>query len=76
MSASFKICSYKRSTIYEELVKSCKSNYSLRSDCTVNKFLLGFRGRCSFKVYITNKKSKYAIKVDVLADNESSLNQI
>ena len=58
--------------LYEEFVKSCVSNYSPSANCTVDEFLLGFRGRCGFKVYIPNKPAKYGIKVYVLANNESS----
>ena len=39
--------------------------------CTVDKSLLEFRGRCSFKQHIPNKPSKYGIKVYVLADSKS-----
>ena len=58
--------------LYEEFLKSCVSNYSPSANCTVGESLLGFRGRCGFKVNIPNKPAKYGIKVYVLADNESS----
>ena len=58
--------------LYKEFVKLCVSNYSPSANCTVDESLLGFRGRCGFKVYIPNKPAKYGIKVYVLADNESS----
>ena len=47
-------------------------NFNPGPDCTVEESLLGFRGRCSFKQYITNKPSKYGIKIFVLADNQTS----
>ena len=53
--------------LYEEFVKSCKSNFSPISNCTVDESHLGFRGRCGFKVYIPNKPAWYGIKVYVLA---------
>lgn len=57
--------------VYKEFVKSCESNYFSSSNCTVDKSLHRFRGKCSFKVCIPNKPSKYKIKVYVVANNES-----
>ena len=57
--------------IYDKFVVACEANYTPRTGCTVDKSLHGFGGKCSFKQYITNKPSKYGIKVYVLADSKT-----
>ena len=38
---------------------------------TVDEMLLGFRGRCPFRVYISNKPAKYGIKIFMANDSDS-----
>ena len=57
--------------IYDKFAVACEANYTPRTGCTVDEFPHGFRGRCSFKKYISNKPSKHGIKVYVLADNKT-----
>lgn len=52
----------------ETFVDNCKSNYSVGELVTLDEMLLGFRGRCSFKIYIPNKPNKYGIKVFSVVD--------
>ena len=57
--------------IYDKFVAACEANYTPGTGCTVDESLLGFRGRCSFRQYISNKPSKYGIKVYVLAGSKT-----
>ena len=54
--------------IWEKFIHKCKSCYSPSEFCTLDEQLLAFQGRCSFKMYIPNKPSKYGIKIVMLCD--------
>ena len=58
------------SKIYNQFVLACEANYSPGVGCTVDKSLLGFKGRCDFKQYIPNKPTKYGTKVYVMGDSK------
>ncbi|UYV72389.1 hypothetical protein LAZ67_9002911 [Cordylochernes scorpioides] len=38
---------------------------------TVDEMLVGFRGKCPFKIYIPSKPNKYGIKIVILADSRT-----
>jgi len=57
---------------HDKFVVACEANYT-PPGCTVDESVHGFRGMCSFKLYIPNKPSKYGIKVYVLADSKTYL---
>lgn len=44
-------------------MNSVKKHYSVGKYVTLDEMLLGFRGRCGFRIYIPNKPNKYGIKV-------------
>ncbi|GBL61279.1 hypothetical protein AVEN_216690-1 [Araneus ventricosus] len=55
--------------IFEKFVASCQRLHSLGEYVTINEKLELFRGRCSFwQYYISNKSSKYGIKIFALVD--------
>lgn len=54
--------------IWDEFVESCRSNYVPGSYVTIDEQLLGFRGRCPFKMYIPSKPNKYGMKIVMLCD--------
>ena len=66
-TADDKLAPIRNIRVYDKFVASCEANYTPGTGRTVDEFLHGFRGRCSFKQYIPNKPSKYGIKVYVLA---------
>ena len=51
---------------------ACTNCYTPRRDLTVDEILLGFRGRCSFRMYIKNKLDKYGLKFFALNDPATS----
>ncbi|CAK1596514.1 unnamed protein product [Parnassius mnemosyne] len=55
--------------IWELFVTQCKLNYTPGEHVTIDEQLLGFRGRCPFRMYIPNKPSKYGIKIPMLCDS-------
>ncbi|XP_055920499.1 piggyBac transposable element-derived protein 4-like [Eupeodes corollae] len=58
--------------VWDLFIAQCKSNYSPGSNVTVDEQLLGFRGRCPFRMYIPNKPSKYGIKIPMMCDSGTS----
>ncbi|XP_057662243.1 piggyBac transposable element-derived protein 4-like [Diorhabda carinulata] len=58
-------------SIWEMFISNCKSNYKPSSYCTIDEQLVGFRGRCPFRVYMSNKPNKYGIKIMMLCDNST-----
>lgn len=47
------------SDIWEVLVEQCKLNYKPSSYVTIDEQLVGFRGKCSFRMYIPSKLNKF-----------------
>lgn len=60
------------SWIFNELVKNSQLSYSLGELTCIDEMLVGFRGRCKFRIYMPNKPSKYGIKVMILSDARTS----
>ncbi|CAG4953459.1 unnamed protein product [Parnassius apollo] len=57
--------------LFDHIVETSKSLYS-PSDCTtIDEQLLGFRGRCPFRMYIPSKPDKYGIKLLMFCDAKS-----
>ncbi|CAB3232682.1 unnamed protein product [Arctia plantaginis] len=54
--------------IWEIFINQCRLNYVPGSNLTVDEQLLGFRGRCPFRMYIPNKPDKYGIKFPMMCD--------
>lgn len=54
--------------IWDAFVIHCKENYTPSEYLTVDETLLGFRGRCAFKMYIPSKPDKYGLKIISLCD--------
>lgn len=55
--------------VWELFITQCKMNYSPGEHVTIDEQLLGFRGRCPFRMYIPNKPNKYGIKIPMMCDN-------
>lgn len=59
------------SEVFNRFIENCKKCY-IPGDClTVDEMLVGFRGRCSFRVYIKSKPNKYGLKVMCLCDSKT-----
>lgn len=54
--------------IWTDFIENCKKLYSPSQFCTIDEQLLGFRGRCPFRIYIKSKPDKYGIKFVTLND--------
>ncbi|XP_045763663.1 piggyBac transposable element-derived protein 4-like [Maniola jurtina] len=54
--------------IWEIFINQCRLNYIPGTHLTVDEQLLGFRGRCPFRMYIPNKPDKYGIKFPMICD--------
>ncbi|XP_045450544.1 piggyBac transposable element-derived protein 4-like [Melitaea cinxia] len=54
--------------VWDIFIDQCRLNYTPGTNLTVDEQLLGFRGRCPFRMYIPNKPNKYGIKFPMLCD--------
>ncbi|GBP83123.1 PiggyBac transposable element-derived protein 4 [Eumeta japonica] len=55
------------SELFDKLIQNCKEVCSIGS-YTCIEMLVGFRGRCSFKMYMPKKPNKYGLKIMGLTD--------
>lgn len=55
--------------IWDILILQCRNNYTPGTNVTIDEQLLGFRGRCKFRMYIPNKPAKYGIKIVMMCDS-------
>lgn len=54
--------------MWEQFVSNCRKSYVPGSDITVDEQMLGFRGRCPFRFYMTKKPKKYGLKIIIACD--------
>ncbi|XP_066973191.1 piggyBac transposable element-derived protein 4-like [Macrobrachium rosenbergii] len=52
-------------------IRNCGRLYVPHENLTVDEQLLGFRGRCPFRMYIPNKPAKYGIKLVLINDSKT-----
>ncbi|KAG7175502.1 PiggyBac transposable element-derived protein 4-like 3 [Homarus americanus] len=57
--------------VFDEFIDNCTRLYVPRENLTVDEQLLGFRGRCPFRMYIPNKPAKYGIKLVLICDSST-----
>lgn len=57
--------------LWEQFIENCKKWYKPSTYLTIDEQLVGFRGRCPFRMYIPNKPNKYGIKIVMVADSNS-----
>lgn len=56
------------SQIFSKFVANCQKNYLISEYACIDEMLVGFRGRCKFRMYLPNKPRKYGIKIMALVD--------
>lgn len=56
------------SHIFDKFNQNSQSAYTLGANATVDEMLVGFRGRCKFKMYLPSKPVKYGLKIQCLVD--------
>lgn len=54
--------------VWTIFINSCKESYKPSAFVTIDEQLLGFRGKCPFRVYISSKPDKYGMKVVAICD--------
>lgn len=57
--------------IWEIFISACRNNYKAGSYVAIDEQLLGFRGRCPFRMYIPSKPNKYGIKTVMICDAQT-----
>ncbi|CAK1583081.1 unnamed protein product [Parnassius mnemosyne] len=57
---------------WEQFIDNCRKWYKPSSYITVDEQLVGFRRRCPFRMYITNKPNKYGLKLIMVADSSTN----
>ena len=58
--------------IFDMFINNCTSRYCPGENLTIDEQLIGFRGRCPFRMYIANKPAKYGLKLIMVCDSETS----
>lgn len=56
-------------TVWDHVFGVSKNYYMPGGTLTLDEQTLGFRGRCSFKIYNPDKPDRYGIKIVILADS-------
>lgn len=54
--------------IWNLFIKNCSTYFKPSAYITIDEQLVGFRGRCPFRMYLPNKPNKYGIKIVMLCD--------
>uniref|UniRef100_A0A2D4HXE1 PiggyBac transposable element-derived protein domain-containing protein n=1 Tax=Micrurus lemniscatus lemniscatus TaxID=129467 RepID=A0A2D4HXE1_MICLE len=58
--------------IFAQFVKNCQEAYTIGTSATIDEVLIGFPGRCKFKMYLPLKPDKYGLKLLCLTDSRNS----
>lgn len=58
--------------LWEMFIQICRDSYKAGSYVTIDEQLLGFRGRCPFRMYIPSKPNKYGLKILMLCDAKTN----
>lgn len=61
------------SEIIKEFINNCQA-YTIGTTVCIDEMLMGFRGRCRFKIYIPNKSVKYGLKIMCFTQTSYLLN--
>ncbi|XP_055918514.1 piggyBac transposable element-derived protein 4-like [Eupeodes corollae] len=57
--------------IWEKFCFNSTKYYTPHEYCTIDEQLLGFRGNCTFRIYIPSKPDKYGIKIITMCDSRT-----
>ena len=57
--------------VWDSFITNCGRLYVSTENLSVDEQLLGFRGRCEFRMYIPNKLANYGIKLVLICESES-----
>lgn len=57
--------------IWQIFLENCRTLYKPGTYLAIDEQLVGFRGRCPFRMYIPSKPNKYGIKIIMMCDNST-----
>lgn len=57
--------------LWNLFITNCTESYTPHAYCTIDEQLLGFRGHCPFRVYISSKPDKYGLKIVTMCDSRT-----
>lgn len=57
--------------IWNDFIEICKKSFKPGAYVTIDEQLVGFRGKCPFRMYIPNKPAKYGLKIVLLCDEST-----
>ena len=57
--------------VWDSFIANCGPLYVPTENLSIDEQLLGFRGRCEFRMYIPNKLANYGIKLVLICESES-----
>nr|CAI5836450.1 unnamed protein product [Callosobruchus analis] len=52
--------------VWNKFIKNCTNSYIPYEYCTVDEQLMGFRGKCPFRIYMSSKSDKYGINKTII----------
>ena len=58
--------------LWEQFIQRCRMCYVPGPNCTIDEQLVGFRGRCPFRIYMPSKPDRYGVKIWWICDSELS----
>ncbi|XP_034952426.1 uncharacterized protein [Chelonus insularis] len=58
--------------IWDKFITNCGKYYRPYEICTVDEQMVGFKGRCIFRMYLPSKPDRYGIKFLMLNDSKTS----
>lgn len=58
--------------VWDKFIKNCTNSYTPYEYCTIDEQLMGFRGKCPFRIYMSSKPDKYGLKIVMLNDARTS----
>ncbi|XP_039296209.1 uncharacterized protein LOC120353426 [Nilaparvata lugens] len=59
--------------LWENFNQHCQELYTPQAYCTIDEQLLGFSGKCPFRMYTPNKPAKYGIKIVMMCSSNGYL---
>ena len=59
--------------IFTKFVESCNAMYKPYKNVTIDESIVGFKGRCSFKIYMPSKPVRFGLKVWTMCDSKNSI---
>lgn len=58
--------------LFDMFMEACNSNYKPSQKVTIDESIVGFKGKCSFKIYMPSKPIKHGVKIWSMCDSANA----